>query len=254
MVATSCMAKSPLAVWRPFISGALIGQVGFSRTVAIKRVHPQFAKDPDFVSMLLDEARIAARIKHPNVVPVLDVVALESELFLVMEYVLGESLAKLLRACRTTDTALTPAMAGSLVAGVLEGLHAAHEAVSEHGEPLNIVHRDVSPQNILVGADGVPRLLDFGIAKAAGRLQTTRSGQVKGKLPYMAPEQILGNLVDRRTDVFSAGVVLWETLAGRRLFESDNDAAVYRKVLEEPIPTAFRSGLRPCPRDSWKSP
>lgn len=227
--------------------GRLIGQVGFSRTVAIKRMHPHYVKDPDFVSMLLDEARLVARIRHPNVVPVLDVVALEGELFLVMEYVLGETLSKLLRTSRRADKRPTPGMAASIIAGVMEGLHAAHEAVSEHGDPLGIVHRDVSPQNILVGADGVPRVLDFGIAKAAGRLQTTRDGQLKGKVPYMAPEQILGNLLDRRTDIFSAGAVLWEALVGHRLFQADNDVALYRKVLEEEIqsPASLVEGLPP---------
>ncbi|MCU0689966.1 MAG: protein kinase [Polyangiaceae bacterium] len=225
--------------------GRLIGPVGFSRTVAIKRIHPHHVKDPDFVSMLLDEARLVARIRHPNVVPVLDIVALQGEVFLVMEYVLGETFSNLLHAPGGDKRLVAPDMAGTIVAGVLEGLHAAHEAVSEHGDPLNIVHRDVSPQNILVGADGIPRVLDFGVAKAAGRLQTTRDGQLKGKLPYMAPEQIMGNPVDRRADIFSAGAVLWEALVGRRLFIGGTDAVVVFKVLEEPIesPDDFVDGL-----------
>ncbi len=227
--------------------GRLIGQVGFSRTVAIKRMHPHYVKDPDFVSMLLDEARLVARIRHPNVVPVLDVVALDGELFLVMEYVLGETLSKLLRTSKKSENRPTPGMAASIMAGVMEGLHAAHDAVNENGQPLGIVHRDVSPQNILVGADGVPRVLDFGIAKASGRLQTTRDGQLKGKVPYMSPEQILGTEIDRRSDIFAAGAVLWETLVGRRLFQAENDVALYRKVLEEPIqpPSQFVTGLSP---------
>ena len=227
--------------------GRLIGQAGFSRTVAIKRMHPHYVKDPDFVSMLLDEARLVARIRHPNVVPVLDVVALDGELFLVMEYVLGETLSKLLRTSRKTEPKATPAMAASIMACVMEGLHAAHEAVNEDGHPLGIVHRDVSPQNILVGADGVPRVLDFGIAKATGRLQTTRDGQLKGKVPYMSPEQIMGAELDRRSDIFAAGAVLWEALAGQRLFRAENDVALYRKVLEEPIqpPSQFVKDVPP---------
>jgi eukaryotic-like serine/threonine-protein kinase len=208
--------------------GRLLGPVGFSRTVAIKRLHPQFAKDPEFVSMFLDEARLAARIRHPNVVSTLDVVALEGELFVVMDYVQGESLARLQRASRSRKEGVPLGHALAILTGVLHGLHAAHEATSERGEPLHIVHRDVSPQNVLVGVDGIPRVLDFGVAKAAGRVHTTREGQIKGKIAYMAPEQLHGQPVDRRTDVYAAAVVLWEVLAGRRLFETDQEAAAFQ--------------------------
>ncbi|PKN44611.1 MAG: serine/threonine protein kinase, partial [Deltaproteobacteria bacterium HGW-Deltaproteobacteria-20] len=217
--------------------GRQLGHAGFTRTVAIKRMHPHCARDPDFVSMFLDEGRLAARIRHPNVVPILDVVSTNHELWLVMDFVLGETLARALRAGRKIGRPPPVRVTSAILTGVLEGLHAAHEAVSEQGDPLSIVHRDVSPQNIMVGADGVARVLDFGIAKASVRLQTTRDGQLKGKLQYMAPEQILEQGVDRRTDVFAASVVLWEALAGRRLFEADSEPAIMRKVLEEPIPS-----------------
>jgi serine/threonine-protein kinase len=216
--------------------GRLIGPVGFSRTVAIKRLHPQYAKDPEFVSMFLDEARLAARIRHPNVVPTLDVVAVEGELFLVMEYVEGESLARVISACRRAGDRLPVSHAVAILSGALYGLHAAHEATSERGEPLELVHRDMSPQNVLVGVDGVPRVLDFGVAKAAGRLQTTREGQLKGKIAYMAPEQLQGGKVDRRVDVFAAGVVLWEALTGLRLFRGETDVEVFGKVLQGHVP------------------
>jgi serine/threonine protein kinase len=212
--------------------GRLVGPVGFARTVAIKRLHPQFASDPEFVSMFLDEARLAARIRHPNVVPTLDVVSLEGELFLVMEYVQGEPLGGLIKAMRKTGQPMPVPYAVAIVAGALRGLHAAHEAKDERGSPLGIVHRDVSPQNILVGIDGVPRVLDFGVAKAAGRLQITREGQLKGKMAYMPPEQIRSTGTDRRTDIYAAGAVLWEALTGQRLFQGDNDVAVFSKVLE----------------------
>ncbi|HEY2366157.1 MAG TPA: serine/threonine-protein kinase, partial [Polyangiaceae bacterium] len=188
--------------------GRLLGPVGFSRTVAIKRLHPQFAKDPEFVSMFLDEARLAARIRHPNVVPTLDVVATQGELFLVMDYVQGESLSRLIRATRERQQRIPVRYVASIITGALHGLHAAHEAKNERGEPLRIVHRDISPQNVLVGSDGVARVLDFGVAKAAGRFHTTREGNVKGKLPYMSPEQLRGQLVDRQTDVYAAAVCL----------------------------------------------
>ncbi|MBW2453081.1 MAG: protein kinase [Deltaproteobacteria bacterium] len=221
--------------------GRLVGEVGFSRTVAIKRLHPQLAKDPEFVSMLVDEARLAARIRHPNVVPTLDAVKTEQELFLVMEYVHGESFHYLLKQARRAGTIVPARYAVPIVAGVLHGLHAAHEAKGEGGQPLEIVHRDVSPQNILVGTDGVPRVFDFGIAKACGRLQVTRQGQLKGKLPYMAPEQLSGGAVGRRVDIYATAVVLWEALAGRRLFNGKYEAELLAKVIAGPDqpPSAF---------------
>jgi len=216
--------------------GRLSGSAGFSRTVAIKRLHPQYAKDPEFVSMFLDEARLAARIRHPNVATTLDVVTTGAEIFLVMEYVQGESLARLLRTVRPMMTPADTRIIATIVSGVLHGLHAAHEARDEQGQPLHIVHRDVSPQNILVGTDGVPRVLDFGVAKAAGRVQTTREGQLKGKIAYMAPEQLHGATVTRQTDVYAAAVVAWEALTGKRLFQFDNEAALVTAILLGNIP------------------
>ncbi len=211
--------------------GRLMGPVGFSRTVAIKRLHAQFAQDPEFVSMFLDEARLAARIRHPNVVPTLDVVATSGELFLVMEYVPGDSLSRLYRATRERREKIPQRVVSAIMSSVLHGLHAAHEAKSERGAPLGIVHRDVSPQNVLVGTDGVARVLDFGVAKAAGRTQETRDGQIKGKLSYMPPEQLRGGEVSRQCDIYAAGVVLWELLTGERLFTADNEGALLAKVL-----------------------
>jgi eukaryotic-like serine/threonine-protein kinase len=225
--------------------GRLVGPVGFSRTVAIKRLHPQFAKDPEFVTMFLDEARLAARIRHPNVVPTLDVVASQGELFLVMEFVLGASLARLLQVARTLDERAPPEVISSIISAVLHGLHAAHEAKSERGEPLGIVHRDVSPQNILVGTDGIARVLDFGIAKAAGRAQTTREGHVRGKMAYISPEQFQHGVADRKADIYATSVVMWEALTGQRLFLGENEAATIAKVLtgEVPVPSALVPGI-----------
>jgi len=216
--------------------GRLLGPVGFSRTVAIKRLHEQFAKDPEFVSMFLDEARLCARIRHPNVVPTLDVIAGDRQLLLVMEYVQGESLSRLFRAAVARGERVPLKVAVAIMSGVLHGLHAAHEAKDERGQPLGIVHRDVSPQNVLVGADGVARVLDFGIAKAKGRLHTTQDGRVKGKLAYMAPEQLRSDPVDRKSDIFAASVVAWELFTGKRLFEGESEAATITKVLLTPIP------------------
>jgi serine/threonine protein kinase len=211
--------------------GRLRGVGGFSRTVAIKRLHPQFAKDPEFVTMFLDEARLAGRIRHPNVASVLDVVALEGELFLVMEFVLGESLSRLLRNAATVDEPVPISVGVAIVSGALRGLHAAHEATSESGDALNLVHRDVSPHNILVGVDGVPRVVDFGVAKAANRAQTTREGQLKGKLSYMSPEQVHRGTIDRRTDIYAAAVVLWESLVGQRMFGGDDAVGILEQIV-----------------------
>jgi serine/threonine-protein kinase len=164
-----------------------------------------------------------------------------------MEYVRGESLSRLIRAAANRGDRVPPEMSATIMVGALHGLHAAHEAKNDHGEPLGIVHRDVSPHNILVGSDGVARVLDFGVAKAAGRLQTTRDGQLKGKLAYMAPEQVRGE-VSRTTDVYSASVVLWEALTGRRLFTGSNDAEILHRVLsgcQEP-PSVHVPGLSPA--------
>ena len=213
----------------------LVGPVGFSRTVAVKRLFPQLARDPDFSTMLVDEARMSSRVRHPNVVPILDVVAEHDDLLLVMEYVPGASLSWLLHEARLRGRRADPTVVVAIMAGVLRGLHAAHTATNEQGAPLDLVHRDVSPENILVGADGLARLLDFGIAKAAGRLHTTRGVSWKGKPAYMAPEQLRDGDVSARTDVYAASVVLWEALTGHKLFHADNDYAVSVKVFEKVV-------------------
>lgn len=217
--------------------GRLLGPVGFARTVAVKRLHQQYARDPEFVSMFLDEARLAARIRHPHVVPTLDVVALSGELFLVMDYVHGVSLSKLLRTVIAQGTRIPVDVVASIVVGALHGLGAAHEAISERGLPLGIVHRDVSPQNIMVGSDGMSRVLDFGVAKASWRIQTTRDGQLKGKLSYMAPEQVNGGDIGPWTDVYATAIVFWEALANERLFSRmESSAILARFTKNEPVP------------------
>ena len=211
--------------------GRLLGSEGFGRTVAVKRLHAHYLKDQEFVTMFMDEARIVARIRHPNVVPMVDVVQGDKGLFLVMEYVHGESLSRLMRTARKSGEPVPPRIVAAIMCGVLLGLHAAHETKGPDGELLGVVHRDVSPQNVIVGADGTARVLDFGIAKAQGRAQVTREGQIKGKLAYMAPEQIRGQ-VDRRTDVFAAAVVLWELLVGRRLHDGMKDVDIVTRVVQ----------------------
>jgi eukaryotic-like serine/threonine-protein kinase len=211
--------------------GRATGAGGFERNVAIKVMHPHLADDPDFVAMFLDEARMAANLRHPNVVPTLDVVDDASGLFIVMEYVDGISLQWLLRSVREKGRRVPPPVALRIQLDLLAGLQAAHELHAADGTPMRLVHRDVSPQNVLVGTAGIAKIMDFGIARAETRMITTRGGQIKGKVQYMSPEQLEGRLVDHRSDVYAAGIVLWEMLTGSGLFRADNDAAVIQVAL-----------------------
>jgi serine/threonine-protein kinase len=213
--------------------GRLATAPGFERQVAIKKLHPHLERQQDFVEMFLDEARIVARLHHPNVVQTLEFGADEGGHFLVMDYVEGPTLAKMLAKAATMGDRIPASIAVRVALDALAGLHAAHELVGEDGRLLNVVHRDVSPQNILVSVDGSARITDFGVARANERLAVTRTGQLKGKLSYMAPEQARGEPTDRRADVFAMGVILWEMLAGRRLFrgKADTEAETLTKVL-----------------------
>ncbi len=209
---------------------------GFERDVAVKLLHGHLQDDEAFVSAFLREARLAANIRHPNVVPVLDVVQSDAGVLMAMEYVPGASLAELRRAAAKRKEVLSPATGLRILLDALDGLHAAHEQKDEQGVPLGIVHRDFSPHNILVGVDGRGHLLDFGIAKVSRASLQTDTGIIKGKLPYMAPEQARGSAVDRRTDVWAAGVLAWEILAGRRMHRDGGEAAILMKIVGEEAP------------------
>jgi len=215
----------------------LIGDVGFSRIVAAKRLLPEFAEDPEFVAMFLDEARIASKVHHHNVVPVLDVVTTGAEAILVQEYVHGAPLHWLLRTARQSKTRIPPDIAVSIACQVLSGLHAAHETLDEMGMPLNIVHRDVSPQNVMVATDGTAQLLDFGVAKAAMGAHVTREGLFKGKLAYSAPEQLRGQAT-RQSDLYSLTVLLWELLVGHRMHQTAQaEAELVATIMKGELPT-----------------
>ena len=212
--------------------GRALGEGGFERLVAIKVMHAHLADEPEFVAMFLDEGRLAARIRHPNVVGTIDIQQDEQGLFLVMDYVDGPSLQKVLRAVSKKSGGAPPLdVALRVFFDALAGLHAAHELRGGDGEPLHLVHRDVSPQNILLSVDGITKITDFGVARAESRLQTTRAGVVKGKVCYMAPEQIRSEPIDRRADVYAAGALLWELLTGQRLIRGDNDGAMMEQIL-----------------------
>ena len=207
------------------------GVGGFEREVALKLMHGHLKQESSFSHDLIEEAKLAVRIRHPNVVSVIDVGDDPFGIFLVMDYVEGDTLAGLMKRAGATEERLPPRIGLQILMDALSGLHAAHELRDERGSLLELVHRDFSPQNILVGTDGVARLTDFGIAKAATRMGNTSTGIVKGKISYMAPEQARGDPIDRRCDVWAAGVVAWQIVAGRRLYTLDNDVATLLKIV-----------------------
>ena len=209
------------------------GSRGFSKVVAIKTMLPSISEDPRFERMFLDEAQIASRIHHEHVVEILDLGEENEILYLVMEWVDGESLSVLRRRAAERD-GIALRLAVRIIADVCAGLHAAHELCDDEGKQIGLVHRDVSPQNILVGYDGNVKVLDFGVAKIAGRTSDTTSiGYARGKPPYMAPEQALGKSVDRRADVFSLGIIFYQLLAGRHPFRGENDIATLHNIISD---------------------
>ena len=228
--------------------GRLDGAGGFSRVVAIKRLLPHLVANREFTDMLLNEARLAARVGHPNVVATLDVVASKGDVLLVLDYVEGEALSTLCRAQAKERRDVVPIpIAVGIMQDVLHGLLAVHEATDEKGRALDLVHRDISPPNVLVGVDGVARVLDFGIAKALQQLDDSMSGRRMGKMGYMSPEQIRGERLTQRSDVFSAGIVLWELLAMRRLFPADQPEERMESILRGDYlrPSALRADVPP---------
>jgi serine/threonine-protein kinase len=211
--------------------------LAIDKILAMKVLYPSLAGDEQPVAMFLDEARIASQVEHPNVVQVVDFGVHESCPFLIMEYLRGRPLRAVERAAKRRDRTLSTDFILSVLARAAEGLHAAHVATNSDGEPLGIVHRDVSPQNIHVGFDGDVKVVDFGIAAARGKLSVTRSGDIKGKHAYMAPEQITNDRgLDHRVDIWALGVVAWELLADQRLFRGSSEAATLWSVVHKAIP------------------
>ena len=206
------------------------GAAGFSREVAMKLLHPHLAEEPGLVERFLVEARIAAQLRHPNIVPVIDVAEDPRGVYLVMDFVEGNSLAGLLKTAQQRAERLPTPVWVRILCDALAGLHAAHELKDVDGKSLGLVHRDFSPHNILISLDGVARLTDFGIAKLMAGADLTRSGVVKGKINYMSPEQVRDDLLDRRSDIWAAGVVGWELATGRRLRRRSNDVRTLLQI------------------------
>jgi eukaryotic-like serine/threonine-protein kinase len=223
------------------------GAAGFTRPVAIKVIHPHLASDPRFVQMFVDEARLSAKLDDPHIVRVEELGEEKGTYFLVMEYVAGVSLAQLLRALGERKRRLNVSIATGIAMQIAAGLHAAHEATDERGQPMSLVHRDVSPHNVLLAFKGHVKLIDFGIAKAIGQTKDTQTGSLRGKIAYMPPEQAFGRPVERRADVYALGIVLWEMLTMQRLFEADNDFALLERVRHPVVrpPSTLVVGIPP---------
>lgn len=216
---------------------------GFERLVAVKVLQDELAAHSDARTLFLDEVRIAARISHPNIVSVLEAGETDTTVWLAMDLVHGVTLRELASCPTPGDLAASwPLVAAHVLADACEGLHAAHESRDEQGRPLRVVHRDVSPSNIMVGFDGVARVLDFGIARAVDQAHRTMTGQFRGKLGYASPEHLDGRPLDLRADVWALGVVLWEMLTRRRLFEARSIAEAVSLIGTRPIPTLTEAG------------
>jgi len=215
------------------------GPGGFEKWVALKTIHPHFSDDQRFVRMFLDEARLSARLSHPNICAVFDFGEVEGSHYLAMEYLKGEPLRGVINAA-VKGAALPYQLVARMIADAARGLHSAHDVENDAGEPLGLVHRDVSPQNIFVLYDGVAKVVDFGIARARDRLAETSTGEVKGKMAYMAPEQLDTKEVDRRSDIFALGIVLWEASTLKRLFKRESTAQTVAAVLRDPVPPPTR--------------
>jgi serine/threonine-protein kinase len=215
---------------------AVLRQDRFSRLFAIKRLHPHLAEDAEVRAMFVEEARVAGLIRHPNVVSVVTAGQDADGPYLVMEYVEGVAVSRLIESAQEDDRPLPLQLCVKVAAQAARGLHAAHEAVDMDGTALRLIHRDVSPQNILVGFDGVARVTDFGVAKLLDSTAHTRTGALKGRLGYMAPERLRFEKYDRRADLFALGVVLYEMLAGTRLYRAADGADAARRILHDPPP------------------
>jgi serine/threonine-protein kinase len=215
----------------------LEGDLGFNKLLVIKKIRPELAEDPEMMGMFLDEARLSARLHHPNVVETHEVAQEDGHTFMAMEYLEGQSLHRVLHRLRR-EGGLPSALHLQILADVLAGLHHAHELCDWDETPLGVVHRDVTPQNVFITYDGRVKVVDFGIAKVRGASSETRAGVVKGKVAYMAPEQARGEAVDRRTDIFAAGVMLWEAATGSRPFRGLSDVEILHRLIHGEMPSA----------------
>jgi serine/threonine-protein kinase len=221
------------------------GLEGFEKTIVIKRIRPHLSKQPNFVKMFLNEAKLAAQLNHPNIVQIYDLGRISESYFIAMEYIFGRDMRRIIPKADALGIPFPMVYALKIASSVCEGLYYAHQRADMYGNALNIVHRDVTPENIFVSFDGTVKVLDFGIAKAANQIEQTRAGEIKGKLSYMSPEQCMGKPLDCRSDIFSLGVVLYEWLTGFKLFTGDSEVAVLKSITEGKIyaPSYFKADI-----------
>ncbi|MCY1080175.1 serine/threonine protein kinase [Archangium lansingense] len=221
------------------------GPDGFEKPVVIKRIRPHLSRQPAFVRMFLNEARLAAQLNHPNIVQIHDLGKVGDSYYIGMEYLFGRDMRRVVPKAESLGIPFPMVYALKIASSVCEGLYYAHQKVDLYGAPLNIVHRDVTPENIFVCFDGTVKVLDFGIAKAANRAEQTRAGELRGKLSYLSPEQCLGKPLDHRSDIFSLGSVLYEWLTGFKLFTGESDVAVMRSIVDGKVyaPSYFRADI-----------
>ncbi|WP_309893848.1 protein kinase domain-containing protein [Archangium sp.] len=225
------------------------GPMGFEKTLVLKRILPHLAEDEQFVEMFLGEAKLAAQLEHPNIVQIFDFGEAEGAYYLAMEYIDGPNLRTLSKRARAAGVALPPAACAKIIASACEGLAFAHDFMDPAtGEPLGLIHRDISPDNILLSRQGAVKVVDFGIAKAANQSHKTQTGLIKGKIAYMPPEQLQARPLDRRVDVYALGVVLYELLTGHKPFDATTDVSMMQAVLFEPfVPAVTRRPELPRP-------
>ena len=221
------------------------GLEGFEKTIVIKRIRPHLGKQSSFVKMFLNEAKLAAQLNHPNIVQIYDLGKIADTYFIAMEYIFGRDMRRVIPKAESMGIPFPMVYALKIVSSVCEGLYYAHQKGDIYGNPLNIVHRDVTPENIFVSFDGTVKVLDFGIAKAANQIEQTRAGEIKGKLSYMSPEQVVGKALDARSDIFSLGVVLYEWITGFKLFTGENEVAILKSISEGKIyaPSYFKADI-----------
>ena len=221
------------------------GLEGFEKTIVIKRIRPHLSKQSNFVKMFLNEAKLAAQLNHPNIVQIYDLGKIGESYFIAMEYIFGRDMRRIIPKADALGIPFPMVYALKIASSVCEGLYYAHARTDMYGNALNIVHRDVTPENIFVSFDGTVKVLDFGIAKAANQIEQTRAGEIKGKLSYMSPEQCMGKPLDNRSDIFSLGVVLYEWLTGFKLFTGDSEVAILKSITEGKIyaPSYFKADI-----------
>lgn len=221
------------------------GVAGFERLVALKRILPTIAEDDEFIAMFIDEAKIAGQLNHANVAQIFDLGKINQSYFIAMEYISGRDMSRIIPKGEKKEIPFPMIYALKIASNCLEGLYYAHTKTDAYGNPLNIVHRDITPENVLVGFNGTVRIVDFGIAKASTQLEQTRAGEIKGKLSYMSPEQAMGQQLDARSDIFALGAVLYEWITGYKLFTGENEMAILKSIIDGKIypPSYFKEDV-----------